>query len=405
MQTHLLSPRRIVALLAALWSFSALPTAHGQAWVYLSEVPDYEWWAGCFGTASGNIAGYWDRHGFPDLYIGPTGGGLAPLNSFGGNVGIRSLWVSQSNSDGRPSNQPGHMDDYWVSYENPGQDPYKTAGRKEHKPDCIGDFIGLNQNKWTNLNNECHGNIDAFSFVFWDKTGNRRANFYTTNDGTYVPDIGSGMKEWARSRGYDADVFTQLTSFNGERTTTNGFTFEDVKAEINAGYPVLLFLQPNAEFSRTIGGVPNVNPEIHGILAYGYVENVPELGARQAVIVRTSWASGDGIFEEWALHTWLNLFYSSTFAPRGVIGFHPKPKIRSISRGPGTVTLTWDGPSAQLYDALAHTTTNVHHYAVQRATQLNPPNWKDFGTTDSTRSVTLPDTTNTATFYRVVLVP
>ncbi len=403
MQTHLLAPRRIVALVAALCSFHTLPTAHAQSWVLLTEVPDYDWHAGCFGTATGNLAGYWDRHGFPDFYKGPTGGGLAPLNS--GDVNIRSLWASQAGLDGRPSNKPGHMDDYYVGYESTAQDWYKTFNRPEHTPDCTGDFIGLNQNKWTNLNNECRGNIDAFSFVFWDKTGNRRANFYTTNAGAYIPDIGSGLREWARYRGYEADVFTQLTSFNAERTTTNGFTFESLKTEINAGFPVLLFLQATAEFSRNLGGVPNANPEIHGILAFGYAEDIPELGIHQAVFFRTSWASGDNWFEEWTLHpAWLGIGYSSPFVPRGVIGFHPKPRVRSFTRGPGTVTLAWDGPSAQLHDKVAGTFSNPHRYTVQRTTSLKPPNWTDVGSITTARTATVLDTNAESAFYRVELV-
>src|SRR6185503_15811571 len=40
--------------------------------VYLLDVPDYQWYAGCFGTACGKLAGYWDRHGMSDFYTGPT---------------------------------------------------------------------------------------------------------------------------------------------------------------------------------------------------------------------------------------------------------------------------------------------------------------------------------------------
>src|SRR6185503_16827856 len=76
--------------------------------VYLLEVPDYSWYAGCFGTATGNLMGYWDRHGMADFYTGPTAGGVAPLDNWGANVGIRSLWASKAGFDGRPSNQPGH---------------------------------------------------------------------------------------------------------------------------------------------------------------------------------------------------------------------------------------------------------------------------------------------------------
>ncbi|MEO8428961.1 MAG: hypothetical protein ABI651_17840 [Verrucomicrobiota bacterium] len=45
--------------------------------------------------------------------------------------------------------------------------------------------------------------------------------FLSVNAGIHIPDIGSGLKEWAR---YDADMFAQLTDFTSERSTTNGFT-------------------------------------------------------------------------------------------------------------------------------------------------------------------------------------
>ena len=69
--------------------------------VQLTDVPDYNWFAGCFGTASGNVAGYWDRHGFPDFYTGPTAGGVAPLSNCGTNIGIRSMWATKAGLDGR----------------------------------------------------------------------------------------------------------------------------------------------------------------------------------------------------------------------------------------------------------------------------------------------------------------
>ena len=163
---------KIIALGFSLCCAVALPS-RADSDVYLLGTPDYDWFAGCFGTASGNLMGYWDRHGLPDFYTGPTAGGVAPLDSYGANVGIRSMWVSQAGLDGRPANKPGHMDDYWdyqpgtspPGYESTATDPYILANRAEHEPDCIGDFIGLNQKKWTNLNSECDGNINAYSFV------------------------------------------------------------------------------------------------------------------------------------------------------------------------------------------------------------------------------------------------
>lgn len=369
---------------------------HAQPYVYLTEVPDYSWHAGCFGTATGNLGGFWDRHGFPDVYTGPTEGGVAPLEDV---ASIRSMWASQKGLDGRPSTSPGHIDDYWLQYESTGTDPYVTAGRPEHPPDCIGDFIGLSQNKWASLAGECRGNIDAYSFVFWDKTGNRRANYYTTNGNTYVPDIGSGLKEWMRWRGYDADVFTQLTDFNPERTVPGtGFTYEDVKREIDAGYPVLCFLQPNGVYSRTVGGVPNVNPQIHGVMIFGYFTDTFS-GFDKGVIIRTSWGTGAPQLN-WSGASWLGLF-----PVRGVIGFHPKPKIRTITRDAGSLTLTWDGPSTYLHDEVSGITSGpLQRYVVQRSTNLGSPEWKTITTATTDRSATFPEPT-TATFYRVVIEP
>jgi len=397
--------------LLALLALCALHPAAliAQRWVYLTEVPDYDWYAGCFGTASGNMAGFWDRHGLPNFYTGQTAGGLAPLNSRGANVGIRSLWTSKSGVDGRPANQPGHIDDYYsagdgVAYDqSTASDPYVLAGRAEHAPDCIGDFIGLNQKKWTNMASECDGNIDAYSFVFWDKTGNRRMNYSHTNTtGQYIPDLQSGYKAWARWRGYDTDVFTQLSSFNPERTTGAGFTYANVKAEIDAGYPVLCFLQQQGVFSRNFSGrnppMPKANPDIHGVMIYGYIENVPEVGVSQGVLIRTSWGSGDNIIMEWSADPWLGLY-----PPRGVIVVRPKPKITNVTRSGGNVNIAWDGPSSQLYDNLAGTTATVHRYQLERATTLNPANFTPVGPAGTTRTATVPD--SGPAFYRVRLNP
>jgi len=376
--------------------------SQAQTYKYLTEAPDYGWYAGCFGTGTGNLAGYWDRHGMTNFYSGPTAGGVAPLNSGGSNVGIRSMWTSKAGVDGRPLNQPGHIDDYYTSGDgnvydqSTALDPYVIAGRAEHAPDCIGDFIGLNQRKWTNMADECDGNIDAYSFVFWDKTGNRRMNYSHTNSSDqYNPDIQSGLKAWARHRGYDADVFTQLSSFNPEKGAGPGFTYADVKAEIEAGYPVLCFLQRTNEFSRNLPGMPKANPEIHGVMIFGYIEDDPNSELFNGVVIKTSWGGVEAL--EWDLSNWLGLY-----PVRGVIGFRPKPKIVSLKRSVGNVTLAWDGPSARLLDVVAETTTTVHRYQVERATTLNPPNFTPVGSIGTARTATLPDIGQA--FYRVELV-
>lgn len=381
--------------------------------VQLMEVPDYNWYAGCFGTATGNLMGYWDRHGLPDFYTGPSAGGVAPLDNCGNNIGIRSMWASKAGLDGRPANLPGHVDDYWAtynislascgandtySYGSTLSDPYKLAGRTEHAPDCIGDFIGLNQKQWTNMNNECDGNIDAYSFVYWDTNGSRRVNFVPPPQGTNSGrDIPSGLRAWTRFRGYDAEVFSQLVSFNPNCPPGQGFTFADLRAEIDAGYPVLVFLQRYDQLSRSLSGMPKANPEIHGMLVYGYMAYA---GSGTNVYCRTSWGSGDNITYNWSAPPWVN----STLSVRGVIGFHPKPKIRSISLEGPDVTIRWDGPSSQITDLFSGYTTPVHRYQLERSPTLSPLDFQPVGAPTTDMSITVPDCCSGTVFYRVQLL-
>jgi hypothetical protein len=375
--------------------------------VRLTDVPDYRWYAGCFGTATGNLMGYWDRHGLPDFYTGPTGGGLAPLNDSGANVGIRSMWASKAGVDGRPSEQPGHVDDYWelylsdgpYSYESTATDPYITAGRAEHAPDCIGDFIGLSQKKWTNMNNECDGNVDAFSFVYWETNGNKRTNFVPTKAAGSPPrDIQSGLREWTKYRGYDAEVVTQLIDFNPETPSGRGFTFDDLKAEINAGYPLLVFLQDYTSKSRPLFPMQRANPEIHGMLIYGYLE-YPEFDLNE-VHCMTSW--GYAAEYTWGPDPWLS-GGGYNMSLRGVILFRPKPRIRSIQQNGAELLIAWDGPSSQLHDAAAQTTTTVHRYVVERTSSLSQPLWEQIGSSTTDRNMTISDASGSSGFFRVRL--
>jgi len=337
----------------------------------LLDVPDYAWHAGCFGTASGNLIAYWDRHGFPDMYTGPTGGGVAPLDNGGENFTIRALWASKAGLDGRPADQPGHIDDYWefffddhsYSFEGTAPDPYATASRPEHAPDCLGDFIGQSQSKWADLNGECSGNIDGYAFTFWEPNGLRRENFTPLGgEGQPVPDIPSGLRSWSRYRGYEANVFSQLAEINPNAPEGGGFTFADLKAEIDAGYPLVLLLQSPRQFSRDLPGNPRANPPVHMMLAYGYAVTD---GGTLAVRYRTSWASGDNSWSIWGPEVW-----EAGLPLRGVISFRPTPRIRAIQRIGSELQVRWDGPSSLLMDNVAEQITPAHWYVLEETQEL-----------------------------------
>lgn len=390
----------IVSVLAG--SATLLPrTAAAAVNVFLTDVPDYHWAWGCFGTATGNLFGYWDRHGFPDYYTGPTGGGLAPLNSIGTNSGIQSLWASKAGVDGRPTGQPGHLDDYWVGYESTAQDPFVSAGRAEHVPDCTGDFIGLSQRKWSDLGGECSGNIDAYSFNFFEPGGAPRLNFTPPPlGGQPVPDIQSGLRAWSVHRGYAAETLSQLSDFNPHVVPGAGFTFEDLKAEIEAGYPVLLFMQPFDEFSRKLGGTAGLNPNIHGMLAYGYVEDDAD---GRFVRFRSSWGDGDFQFAPWTDENWTP-GGSLNFPLRGVICFRPQPKFLPPERVGDSFRFRWHGPAGVLRDELAETETPVHRYVVEKSPTLAESGFVPVAETTEARQLTVPLGGEAAAFFRVRLV-
>lgn len=369
---------------------------HAATNIYVLDTPDYAWYYGCMGTASGNLMGYWDRHGFPDFYTGTVNGGVAPLTTSGANSSITALWASKAGLDGRPAGSPGHVDDYYRAFESTGPDPYLEAGRPAHSPDCIADFIGMDQFKWQQLGDECRGNIDGFCFVSWDLDGERRTN-YRPNPAANDPDLDvqTGLRAWARWRGSDADVFTQLVDFNPTVGAGKGFTFADLKAEIDAGYPVLLFLQRYDQFSRTLGGLTNVNPAIHSMLAYGYYIN----SGRNYVRYRTSWASGSNRIKEWTSQYW-----EAELPVRGVIGFHPLPTIRSYAVEQGNFSLTWDGPASDVYDATLGISTRAHGYVVELSASLAPADFQPISPVLLTNRYTVTNCPSPA-YLRLKLVP
>jgi len=404
LNTHLARVRRALTCLWLCLSAGSSVIAFDN--VRLSDVPDYSWYAGCFGTAGGNLMGFWDRHGFPDFYTGPTNSGLAPLNSSGVNSGIRSLWASRAGMDGRPLDQPGHIDDYWMyyddansySYESVLPDPYLVDGRAEHAPDCVGDFIGASQRKWTLLNGLHDGNIDGFAVCYWDPSGARRVNFVPPDmDGVEVRDVPSGLRAWTRSLGFDARVFSQLADFHSGLAPGVGFTFEQLRAEIDAGYPVMLFLQNHDVTFRSLPGMERANPSVHGMLAYGYV--ILDSGERM-VRYKSSWGgSGDNLIRLWGPHVW-----EAMLQLKGVIGYHPLPVIRSFSRVGDTLELKWHGPSSEWVNMESGETRKIHRYVVEAAESADPEKFQAVTEPSTSLEASIPNCCGSSTFYRVRLL-
>ena len=215
----------------------------------LTNVPAFTWSYGCSATSAAMMMGYYDNNGYPNMYAGSSNGGVCPLNNetyWGHTVyasvtcGECPLAATHSGYDGRTIR--GHVDDYWVDYEDDGDDPYITGNWTEHaQGDCTADYMGTNQSKYDNSDG---------ATTFYSYTDGTPLYDYTPAS-TSIRDGCHGIRLFAESRGYTVTGnFSQyIYGYDGN---TIGFTFADFKSEIDAGRPVL------------------IQVEGHTMLGYGY---------------------------------------------------------------------------------------------------------------------------------------
>jgi parallel beta-helix repeat protein len=212
--------------------------------VLLSNVPTSTWTYGCSATAAGMIFGYYDRTDYPNMYTGPANGGVCPLTNLGQGIGTPipgSCYIiaTQQGHDGITTR--GHVNDYWISPDSPGPDPWEGHWSQHTWALCTADFMGTNQWKWDYVAPSGRdSNLDGGTTFFYNTNGYKTYD-YIPPSGYGLPQTegGHGMKLFAESRGYTVDVvYNQYT----DNYNPNGFTFSDYKAEIDAGRPVMIHL-------------------------------------------------------------------------------------------------------------------------------------------------------------------
>jgi molybdopterin-binding protein len=217
----------------------SLPVPDSSAGIKTLSVPAFNWVFGCSAVSGAMIAGYYDRTGYPNMYTGPTNGGLTPLDN--------SSWPTWSDGYATYPNCPliaskngvdgstikGSIDDYWVRYDSTASDPYITGAWTQHVwGTAIGDYMKTSQS--------AYGNTDG-STSFYNYTESALpltcADMVTYGiadvDGTY------GRKLFYEARGYTVtDCYSQKT----DNIIPGGFSFNQFKAEIDADRPVMLNL-------------------------------------------------------------------------------------------------------------------------------------------------------------------
>ncbi len=223
----------------------ALPEPDPEMGINILTVPAFNWVFGCSSVSGAMIAGYYDRNGFPNMYTGPTNGGVMPLDNSSwpnwsdGHTTYPNLPLAASHQgvDGRAT--LGSIDDYWIQYGSSSSDPYIGHWTQHTWGEAIGDYMKTSQSAYSNTDG-------STSFYGWNSsqilTCSAMVGYNIHNyDGTY------GRKLFYEARGYTVtDCYSQAT----DNKYAGGFSFAQYKAEIDAGRPVMLNLQ-----GHTIVGV------------------------------------------------------------------------------------------------------------------------------------------------------
>jgi hypothetical protein len=197
--------RRLVMAACFLSLFIFASTASA---VVLSNVPAYNWYHGCTPTAVGSVMGYWDLHGY-------------------GNMFDASGWdaVSQTVNVQDQISSPAHNAKYDPTPDDPGlPDPPNTS---------IADFLNTS--------------VDPLGY-----------------GSTYTSQIIYGMTGYASYRGY-ASTATQYTYIAG----LISLTWSKLTSEINAGRPMIFNVDSDGNGSND-HSVPVIGYQtVSGVKYYG----------------------------------------------------------------------------------------------------------------------------------------
>jgi len=205
-------------------------TAVSMSSIDAADVPALDWSYGCSATSATMLFGYYDRNGYPNMYTGPTDGGVFPLTNAVWGSGECPLSASHKGIDSRTIN--GSVDDYYYYYLST-VDPYYMNWTQHSPLDSVGDYMGTNQYiNWHNSDGSTTFYFNTDGSALYDYSGSESAS-PPRRDGAH------GMKLFAQSRGYTVtSVYNQYIN----PYKTSGFTFAQYKSEIDAGNPVLIQL-------------------------------------------------------------------------------------------------------------------------------------------------------------------
>ena len=213
----------------------ALPEPDVEAGINILAVPAFTWVFGCSATSAAMIAGYYDRTSHSNMYVGPTNGGVMPLDNSSWGTWVDGcsatraqcpLSATRDGLDGRTTR--GHVDDYWNCSGSTATDPYVGNWTEHTWGECTADYMMTSRSELTTP--IADGGTRFYYYV------NNSPWSGTPSDGA---DGGYGLELFYESRGYTATSRYNQRIY-GYGGISAGFTYTQYKAEIDAGRPVMI---------------------------------------------------------------------------------------------------------------------------------------------------------------------
>ncbi len=270
------------------------------AQVLLTDVPAYIWRDGCGPTAAGMIIGYWDGKGFDNLVSG--------------SGSMQTAAVDDMISSTEHYNDYALPKDSYPANPNPLPDKSELPVGDEHSDNSIADFMDTSQS-YRGL------------YYGW--------SFYS--------DMPTALVRWVQMVG------PQYTATASNRTLPNfyggTFTWDVFKAEIDAGRPVVLLVDTNAD------GVTD-----HFVAAMGYGDD----GVNRTYAARNTWDTGYHwyTFAPMAAGRYWGVYGATLFQIKALPGAFGKVSPSNAAWAQGSnVSISWgDSSDATNYEYCIYTT-------------------------------------------------
>ena len=350
----------------AAWEASRV-TALDRDATQLPFFPSYSWVYGCSAVSGAMIAAYYDNNGYTNMYSGPTNGGVMPQtdtywdawNDGHNNFPNNPLIASHNGIDGHAGD--GSLNDYWVSLNSEGPEPWEDDGLQHAWGTAIGDYMKTSQWAYNNIDGETR----FYNYWQGEVYSHERLTCSTLESEGYGPNDGTvGRKLFYEERGYTVtDCYSQYV----DAVEAGGFSLADYQAEIDAGHPVM------------------INLEGHTVVGFGYDGST--------IYIRDTWDSD--IASEPHYMTWGGSYQTMAMKSVSIVHLDDSPEFSKTGPSneasgfnPSSLTLFW-GDSA---GALAY------EYCID--TDLSCTPWIS---TETETSVTLSALAGAETYYWQVL--